>query len=267
MVWLFAQQELITSADVFGDEMHHLWHVSRLQKHNACTAYIVHAFCVSWGCTKYKLWLIWYSYVCFYSSSPEQIGGDDQWIGCCNDSCKAWAGVHGGSREDTQSKWVHKETEMICVLNVCSHTSSFCSSQRQHKQQSGALVVLWSSGSGGNDTRTDLLPEEIFWSTASSVMWFKKSFCVLHCFLQHRDTYLYAGNETQLWVKPTFDWIADIVVFLLLVWFLLKKIWHTHSGIDVNFIVFVLILFCPTHYKPILSVMLASYSRQRRSNH
>lgn len=60
------------------------------------------------------------------------------------------------------------------VFHVCSRALSFCSSQWQHKQQSGALVVLWSSGSGGNDTRTDLLPEEIFWSTASSVVWLKK---------------------------------------------------------------------------------------------
>lgn len=57
---------------------------------------------------------------------------------------------------------------------VISHTfsSSSCSSQWQHKQQSGALVVLWGSRSGGNDTRTDLLPEEIFWSTASSLVSF-----------------------------------------------------------------------------------------------
>lgn len=60
--------------------------------------------------------------------------------------------------------------ELVFVFHVCSHALSFCSSQWQHKQQSGALVVLWSSGSGGNDTRTDLLPEEIFWSTTSSVV-------------------------------------------------------------------------------------------------
>lgn len=66
----------------------------------------------------------------------------------------------------------------------------------------------------------------------------KKSSCVLHCFLQHRDTYLYAGYETQFWVKPTFDWIPDIVVFLLLVWFLLKKnMAHTYSGVEVSFTV------------------------------
>lgn len=43
-------------------------------------------------------------------------------------------------------------------------------SQRQHEQQSGALVVLRSPGSGCNDSRTDLLPEEIFRSTASCVV-------------------------------------------------------------------------------------------------
>lgn len=52
--------------------------------------------------------------------------------------------------------------------NPCS--SSVFSSQRQHKQQSGAVVVLWSSGSGGDDARTDLLPEEIFRSTASGLV-------------------------------------------------------------------------------------------------
>lgn len=43
-------------------------------------------------------------------------------------------------------------------------------SQRQHKQQSGALVVLRSPGFGSNDSWTDLLPEEIFRSTASCVV-------------------------------------------------------------------------------------------------
>lgn len=156
--------------------MHHLWHAS--QTHNACTAYLVHALLAHGDAKKYRLWtdlIVMFFVVCFFFSSPKQIGGDDQWIGCCHDGRKAWAGVHGGSGEDTQSKWVHKEKGLNwCLLHVCSRALSFCSSQWQHKQQSGALVVLWSSGSGGNDTRTDLLPEEIFWSTASSVVWLNK---------------------------------------------------------------------------------------------
>lgn len=144
----------------------------------------------------------------------------------------------------TEQVSMEEETGRIFVLDVCSHFLSFCSSQWQHKQPSGALVLLRSSGSGGNDTRTDLLPEEIFWSTASSLVWFQKSSCVLHCFLQHQDTYLYAGNETQFWVKPTFDWTPDIVVLLLLVLFFLGKKWHTHSGIEVSFVLILLGFFC-----------------------
>lgn len=56
--------------------------------------------------------------------------------------------------------------EPVCHFHCLSGNSqtvfSSLSSQRQHKQQSGAVVVLRSSGSGGNDTWTDLLPEEIF---------------------------------------------------------------------------------------------------------
>lgn len=56
---------------------------------------------------------------------------------------------------------------MSVILIIFSLSSL---SQRQHEQQSGALVVLRSPGSGCNDSWTDLLPEEIFRSTASCVM-------------------------------------------------------------------------------------------------
>lgn len=70
--------------------------------------------------------------------------------------------------------WVSEGLNIVWVDQfwLYVHTlSSSHSSQWQHKQQSGALVILWSSCSGGDDTWTDLLPEEIFWSTASSVVW------------------------------------------------------------------------------------------------
>ncbi len=45
---------------------------------------------------------------------------------------------------------------------------SLSSSQWQHEQQGGAVVLLWGSGAGGHDPRTDLLPEEILWSAGES---------------------------------------------------------------------------------------------------
>lgn len=127
--------------------------------------------------------------------------------------------------EPTSSLWLD--------LSVISHTvSSFHSSQWQHEQQSGALVVLWSSGSSGNDTRTDLLPEEIFRSTASSVVSFNEPLCFLHCFcFNTRQLFTRWNWDWQFWVKPTYDWISDLFffvlfvcsfVFLLPVWFFLK---------------------------------------------
>lgn len=58
----------------------------------------------------------------------------------------------------------------FCPCNFNHRLSLSSLSQRQHEQQSGALVVLRSPGSGCNDSRTDLLPEEIFRSTASCVV-------------------------------------------------------------------------------------------------
>lgn len=46
---------------------------------------------------------------------------------------------------------------------------SLSSSQWQHEQQGGAVVLLWGSGAGGHDPRTDLLPEEILWSAESRI--------------------------------------------------------------------------------------------------
>lgn len=180
-------------------------------------------------------------FVVVFFSSPKQIGGDDQWIGCCHDGRKAWAGVHGGSGEDTQSKWVHKEEGLnwcLCFMYV-HNALSFCSSQWQHKQQSGALVVLWSSGSGGNDTRTDLLPEEIFWSTASSVVWFKKSPSVSSTVFSNAETRIYTLEMTQFWVNPHIWLDRRYFCFPVTVGFLLKKkLRHTHSEIDVNVVLF-----------------------------
>lgn len=61
------------------------------------------------------------------------------------------------------------------------------------------MVVLRSSGSRGNDTRTDLLPEEIFRSTASGVTrdYIDPSVSSTVFSLQHQDSYLHSGkNET-----------------------------------------------------------------------
>lgn len=67
-----------------------------------------------------------------------------------------------------EPKFKMSKKNVVPVISIIVSLSSL--SQRQHEQQSGALVVLRSPGSGCNDSRTDLLPEEIFRSTASCVV-------------------------------------------------------------------------------------------------
>ena len=93
------------------------------------------------------------------------------------------------------------------------------SSQRQHKQQSGAVVVLRGSGSGGDDARTDLLSEEIFRSAASGVVrWSDLS--VSSTVSSNTKTVIYT-LEMRLAVKPTNERISDVFVVLLPICFLL----------------------------------------------
>lgn len=118
-------------------------------------------------------------------------------------------------------------------VNVCYHGSEqivtwtlpvcpSASSQRQHEQQSGAVVLLRGSGSGGHDTWTDLLPEEIFRSTTSGVVRFSDplpppsvSSTVLP---PNAETVLYT-LETRLAVSSTAYTRSDLRLFCS-VWFL-----------------------------------------------
>ena len=52
------------------------------------------------------------------------------------------------------------------VVFTCYHV---CSSQRQHQLKSRLVVVLRGAGSGGDDSRTDLLLEAILRSAPSRV--------------------------------------------------------------------------------------------------
>lgn len=146
---------------------------------------------------------------------------------------------------------------------VISHTVSSRSSQRQHKQQSGALVVLWSSGSGGNDTRTDLLPEEIFWSTASSVVPLNGP-SVSSTVFSNTKTVIYTLETRLAVLSKAYIWLdLRYFVFLLPVWFLLinviciclermaKRLWD-RCQFFISFCLFVFtgccFFVCPIHY-------------------
>lgn len=105
MVWLFALRQHVGSIYVPGDKTASpATYVTKWQK-RLCMSYILHAcsLCTATGLSA-RYW--WSLFTCF--SPPKQAGGDDQRARCCHDGCKARAGVHGGPREDTQSKWVNK---------------------------------------------------------------------------------------------------------------------------------------------------------------
>lgn len=71
-------------------------------------------------------------------------------------------------------KWPLNNYNFICspwnvkLASDCVF-SSVSSSQWQHEQPGGALVLLRGPGAGGHDPRTDLLPEEILWSAESRI--------------------------------------------------------------------------------------------------
>lgn len=119
--------------------------------------------------------------------------------------------------------WI--KIQLVIFLSVIWHTvSSSRSSQRQHKQQSGALVVLWSSGSGGNDSWTNLLPEEIFWSTASSVV---RLNCpsVSSTVFSNNKTVIYTLEMRLAVLSKAYLWLdLRYFVFPLPIWFLLKNV-------------------------------------------
>lgn len=71
---------------------------------------------------------------------------------------------------------------------------SLSSSQWQHEQQGGAVVLLWGSGAGGHDPRTDLLPEEILWSAESRI----KILSVFHNI-----------NTSSLWFNSYTNWMSN----------------------------------------------------------
>lgn len=85
---------------------------------------------------------------------------------------------------------------------------SLSSSQWQHEQQGGAVVLLWGSGAGGHDPRTDLLPEEILWSAESRIktlnkntlshMWFTSFTNWTSNSTEIRRTWLFASPQVFL---------------------------------------------------------------------
>lgn len=226
MVWLFALRQHVGSIYVPGDKTASpATYVTKWQK-RLCMSYILHAcsLCTATGLSA-RYW--WSLFTCF--SPPKQAGGDDQRARCCHDGCKARAGVHGGPREDTQSKWVNKSMYQEPVsfeLFDCYFTSCLLlllSSQRQHKQQSGAVVVLRGSGSRGNDSWTDLLPEEIFWSTASGVVRLHDP-SVSSTVFSNTKTVIYTLEMRLAVLSKAYIWL-DLRCFVLLlpVWFPSEK--------------------------------------------
>lgn len=123
--------------------------------------------------------------------------------------------IHRASESRANMKNMYKEPvcrfEIVWVeIKNTVSLSLFLSSQRQHKQQSGAVVILWSSGSGGNDTWTDLLPEEIFWSTTSSLVRLNDPSVSSTDFSPTpRQLFTLWKWDWQIWVKP--DWISDVL--------------------------------------------------------
>lgn len=113
--------------------------------HNACVAYLMHVF-LGLGETAVYCRVIFLCFIlCF--SPPKQAGGDDQWAGCCHDSCKARAGVHGGSREDTQSKYVQGQKMLEPKLSWCFYSCSFTDCLfclLLVNDNTNSRVVLWS---------------------------------------------------------------------------------------------------------------------------
>ena len=57
----------------------------------------------------------------------------------------------------------------LLMINIVGERQNPQSHQREHQQQSGHVVILWSAGVGGHDPGTDLLSQEILWSEESGV--------------------------------------------------------------------------------------------------